>query len=603
MAKTTTAKKEKIVSALSIWRMYDVSGALEAETLCEMTDEETGLSYSVVAYNGHAVEDGSVRIKAYYARPSGAKKYPAILLLKEAHKPMDLELMSYYVQKGYAVLMPDYSGAPEAEELSANDAKADGAVMEEGEGAAPISQAEYTVYPESLSYANYSQAQGFYSLDGIPSEKTCWFEWTYVALYSLEFLKAQDDVTRLGVVGIRTGGELAWKVMLSPDVACGVPVNAAGWLYAKGVNRFGDNSVITLTDERHRYIAAVDSQSYAPFVKCPVLMLCALSDYTFDYDRAYDTYGRIGGEKEDVECAIAYSPDSGSCIGEGGLLDMWLFLEKHLKGREIYIPKPLNITVNEKKGKLAVEVVGDEEAIVEEMGVCYAEADVNRRSIYREWQCVHKETGAAIKDGKLSCEISPFEGTTAAFVYAYAKYLNGFKIVTKVVAKRLSGGATVKTGSRMLFSGEDLDCFSVANHEDYSVAGIFLEREATPKLLTGYGNVQGAYSLGGIKTYKISSPRYVAQSGALLKFDAYSRVTESLRIGIEVAKEDGEVECYFCYVPVKGGGKWKRIILEAKDFKSELSGRALPAFSLGSSLSFGAENEDIEYIVTNILWL
>ena len=279
------------------------------------------------------------------------------------------------------------------------------------------------------------------------------------------------------------------------------------------------------------------------------------------------------------------------------------WLEKNLKGREIYIPKPLNITVNEKKGKLAVEVVGDEEAIVEEMGVCYAEADVNRRSIYREWQCVHKETGAAIKDGKLSCEISPFEGTTAAFVYAYAKYLNGFKIVTKVVAKRLSGGATVKTGSRMLFSGEDLDCFSVANHEDYSVAGIFLEREATPKLLTGYGNVQGAYSLGGIKTYKISSPRYVAQSGALLKFDAYSRVTESLRIGIEVAKEDGEVECYFCYVPVKGGGKWKRIILEAKDFKSELSGRALPAFSLGSALSFGAENEDIEYIVTNILWL
>ena len=126
MAKTTTAKKEKIVSALSIWRMYDVSGALEAETLCEMTDEETGLSYSVVAYNGHAVEDGSVRIKAYYARPSGAKKYPAILLLKEAHKPMDLELMSYYVQKGYAVLMPDYSGAPEAEELPANEAMADG---------------------------------------------------------------------------------------------------------------------------------------------------------------------------------------------------------------------------------------------------------------------------------------------------------------------------------------------------------------------------------------------------------------------------------------------------------------------------------------------
>jgi dienelactone hydrolase len=576
MAKDTKTKKEKLVSALSLWREFDPSGALDAEALEARVDEATGLSYTALTYNGRTVEDGTVRIFAYFARPAGEKKCPAILLLKEADKPLDVELMAYFVQKGYAVLMPDYSG---------------------------VGMPECTQFPASLSRAGYAQAQGMYDLEGISANQSCWFEWTYVALYSLEYLKSREDIEKIGVVGIRTGGEVAWKVMLSPDVACGVPINAAGWLSARGTARFAEGAAVNQADERHRYIAAVESQSYAPFVKCPVLMLCALSDYSFDYDRAYDTYCRIGGEREDNNSAIVYSPDSGSCIGIGGLTDMDLFLGKHLKNREIFIPSPLNVVVREKDGKLLIEVVGDEEAIVEEMGVCYAESDVAVRSIYREWQCVYKQCGAEIKDGKIACEITPFAGAPAAFVYAYAKYLNGFKIVTKVVAKRFDGVAEETVGSRMLFTGSDFDCFSVARHEDYSIAGIFLEKEAAPKLVKGYGGISGAYSVGGIKTYKISSPRYVAGEGALLKFDAYTRADDALTIFIEVAEESGEVEQYSCRVPVKGGGKWKRIILEAKDFKSATYGRPLSAFSKGSALSFHSEIEENEYAITNVLWL
>lgn len=598
MAKTITTKKEKLVSALSLWREYDVSGALDAELLQDRTDENTELSYTALSYNGRAAEDGTVRILAYFARPKGEKKCPAILLLKEAGKPLDVALMAYFVQKGYAVLMPDYSGVP-TPYFDFDDIF--NGVPTEAE--VTSIKPDRTLFPPSLAYANFENAQGMYDLEGIASNKTCWFEWTYVALYSLKYLKSREDVEKIGVVGIRTGGEVAWKVMLSPDVACGVPVNAAGWLSAKGAGRFSESSAINLTDERHRYIAAVDSQSYAPFVKCPVLMLCAMSDYSFDYDRAYDTYGRIGGESEDVESAIVYSQDSGSCIGISGLTDMEIFLEKHLKGRGIFIPAPLNISVKEENGKLLVEVVGDEEAIVEEMGICYAESGAAVRSIYREWQCVYKKQGSEIKGGKISHSITPFAGAPSAFVYAYAKYLNGFKIMTKVVAKHFNVASAQNIGSRMLFSGNDLDCFSVAQHEDNSIAGIFLEKEAAPKLVTGYGGIRGAYSVGGIKTYKISSPRYVANEGALIKFDAYSWKDVRLTIGVEVAKQSGEVERYFCNVPVKGGGKWKRIVLEAKDFKSETYGRPLPAFSLGSALSFRTEDEKSEYAVTNVLWL
>ena len=405
-------------------------------------------------------------------------------------------------------------------------------------------------------------------------------------------------MSAVGVVGVRLGGEVAWKVMLSKGVTCGVTVNAAGWLSYRGSNRFGETAATNLTDERHRYIAGVESQSYAPFVKAPVLMLCACNDYGFDYDRAFDTYSRIGGE--DGEKAITYSADSGSCIGPYGLRDLDLFLEKHLKGRAIFIPDAVGITVTEDGNDLLVTATGDEEGLVEEMGVFYAETGAGTRSVFREWLCVHKDT--AVKNFKTSCKITPFAGSEYAYIYAYARYINGFRTVSKIVAKKLSAKEG-EAKSRVVFSGEAVDTFSVADHEEYSIGGIFLEKEAVPVIKRGYGDIPGAYSVGGIKTYKISAPQYVADEGARLKLDAYSKQTGKLRVSVDIACEDGATERYSCTFHVKGGGKWKRTILSAKDFKNETIGKPLASFALGSALVFDCVDEDNEMLVTNVLWL
>ncbi len=66
---------------------------------------------------------------------------------------------------------------------------------------------------------------------------------------------------------------------------------------------------------------------------------------------------------------------------------------------------------------------------------------------------------------------------------------------------------------------------------------------------------------------------------------------------------DAEGECYVCDVDVKGGGKWKRIILRAADFKGEKGGRPLSNFCLGNALVFNCAGEEQEFAITNILWL
>ena len=565
-----------IVSAVALWKKFNLTTPLAPSEWG--IEEKDGVRWSHLSYSGHAQSDGSVRIYARLAKPTANGKKPAVLLLPDKGKLSDDELMQYFVEKGYIVLMPDYTGK----------------MKTEGEGVLR------TIYPPSLEYGNLEKARGISDMTGLTAEETTWFEWTYVSLFSVQYLKTLDEVSAIGVVGVRTGGDIAWQTMLSPDVKCGVPINAVGWKSFANVAKFGPNVAHNLSDDHHRYIAAVEAQSYAPYVKCPVLMLCALRDDCFDGDRAYDTYSRIGNEDGN---ALVYSADSGACIGPRGLNDMHLFLEKNLKGREIYIPDTLNVSLKETGEGMEVTVECDKEGILEETGIYYAEADVKTKCAYRDWNRILKKDGKTVKNGKVVHTVKPFAGASAVFVYAYAKYINGFRVMSKITAKRLSKPDDRAVKGRMLFSGTEKDCFGVARYGEYSIGDIFLEREAMPKIVQGYGNVKGAFSVGGIKTYKISSPKYIPEENALLKFDAYFHNDGELKIFVDAGDVENESERYACAVEVQGGGKWKRIVLKAADFKGESCGKPLLSFSFGKALTFECDNEEAEYAVANILWL
>ncbi len=565
-----------IVSAVALWKKFDLSSPL---SLTEWNvEEEKGYRSSHVSYSGHRVADGCVRIYARLMYPTTEGKHPAVLLLGDVGKPVDDELANYFLGRGYAVLMPDYSGK----------------CGEEDEGNLR------TVYPPSLAHGNYVHRQGYTDMRHLSVEQTCWFEWAYVALYSIELLRSMANIGNIGIVGVRVGGDVAWQAMLSPHIKCGVPINAVGWKSVADTAKFGDALAKNLSDEQHSYIAAVEAQSYAPYVKCPVLMLCALRDNVFDCDRAYDTYSRLGCKDGN---ALVYSSTAGACLGEHAIVDMDLFLEKNLKGREIYIPQTLNIALRETEEGVAIEVDCDEEGILEETGVYYAEADARTKCGYRHWQRIFKTDGKSVKNSKVTYTVKPFEGATAVFAFAYARYINGFRVSSKITAKRLSRTNPTAVKGKMLFSSGELDTFSVASYKEYAIGEIFLEKDFLPKEKTGYAGIKGAYSVGGIRTFKISSPTYAPEENALLAFDGYCTETERLKVWIDVGEVGKDFERYACSCLVKGGGKWKRIILKAADFKGEISGAPLKNFYEGRSLAFGCDNKAVEYAVNNILWL
>ena len=155
----------------------------------------------------------------------------------------------------------------------------------------------------------------------------------------------------------------------------------------------------------------------------------------------------------------------------------------------------------------------------------------------------------------------------------------------------------------MLYAGEDVETFCVAQYEGYSLGNIFLERTAVPSFVKGYGDIRGVFSIGGIKTYKINSPRYAPEENALLEFDVYFDVDDTLTVCVEAGEGQENFERYTYETEITGGGKWKRIILKAEEFKSDITGKSLKSFVSGNCIIFDCGQEETKFAVTNMLWL
>ena len=169
----------------------------------------------------------------------------------------------------------------------------------------------------------------------------------------------------MAVVGIRDGGEIAWKLGSVKEFACIITACAAGWKAYSGVCKY-DTDDVKMDEERYRFIAGIDSQAYAPNVKCPVMIMCSTNDNRFDYDRAYDTFSRINPAFAG-DSVITYSVRCDSSIGVRSSADMFFFLDKHLRHRQVFIPKMSEITVSvERDCNLIATATFDSQGIVDE---------------------------------------------------------------------------------------------------------------------------------------------------------------------------------------------------------------------------------------------
>jgi len=299
--------------------------------------------------------------------------------------------------------------------------------------------------PKNVDYANYARAGEHLVYANPTAKETSWYEWAGVARYAARYLSERNEVSCFGAVGLRTGGEILFKVAPYAPMSCMISVCAAGWLAYQGEGRFGNDGIKTFDEERHRFIAGVESQSYAPYCACPVLLLCAVNDKKYNSDRVYDTFQQINPQ---TEKAILFSARGSGLMGSRSLVDLNLFLDKHLKDRWIYISKPIGISFGEdENGNLIAKGVFDADGDMQECGIFYTEEIENYRA--RDWTRV-LATEDDVEENTFTCPINVFEGSSRVLAYSFARYTNGFSVTSKIqefaVAKRYNN----TTGKRRI---------------------------------------------------------------------------------------------------------------------------------------------------------
>lgn len=558
----------KILTPITLWGNFDDSQPIQ----CTVLEEEThGRNiFRKLRYFGRDVEGERVNIFALYEAPVGNDKVPALLILPDSSQTADRELIARFADKGYAVLMPDYRGEGEPD-------------------------AECTIYPEKISYANLRKAGRHVDFADETAKQTSWYEWVCVARYSALYLKSLPNVTKTGVIGIKDGGDIAWQLAATFDgLSCAIPICAGGWRAYRGINKFGDSNELKMDDERYRFLAGVDAQAYAQYVKCPVLMLCSTNDVRFDADRAFDTFARINPE---MEKTFYFAARYNGHIGNTGLNDLDLFTDKYLKGHEVFIPNPVDITVEEEEGELVAHIKFDRNGEVKYCDVYMAEDTLDSSS--RDWvKCSFKRNEG---EDEQIFRLDSFEGASRVFVFAKAKYSCGFAVSSKIAVKRLDKHYLNQTKKcRILYSSRNgTDSFTIDRFNRNVLADCFLDNSVAPvKLIEGPFGIKGLYSAYGLKLFRISAARYKPEENALLKFDIYSPQPIVLQINIAVLK-DGKYDRFTCNLRSIGGEYWCDHVLNAKDFKNSVN-KPLAQLSAARYITFYSDDE---FCVNNLIWL
>ncbi len=556
-----------ILTPVTLWKDFDETLPFNENVLTET--REDGAIVREVAFSGRNTGSARVRIFATYAVPEDKENFPAVMVLFEAGLPFDMKFVKRLIGQGYGVLCVDYCG-------------------ENGTG-------KYTAYPEEADYANFMRAGRHIEYAEPTARETSWYEWAGVARYAARWLSERPEVTKVGAIGLRTGGEVLFKIAPYAPISCMISVCAAGWLAYRGVERFTDGEKPVFDEERHRFIAGIDSQSYAPYVKCPVLLLSAINDKKYNYDRVYDTFQQINPE---VEKAILFSAHGNGLIGSHSLANLYLFLDKYLKGRSVFVSRPISLTIEEdEEGRLVAKGTYDAMGEIEEYGIFYTERAAAFKT--RDWtRVLGKAEDLAENEGTVP--LGAYEGSDKLLAYTFVRYSNGFSVTSKIqefALKKQYKNSRYK--SRVLYSSADgMNGFTAFRRRARSIADCFADGSSSDvRLVAGYGGIRGITADAGLVSYRVGESRYEPPEGASIRFDAWSE--QDARLKIIFYKDAEENVGYSCEETIEGGGKWKSILLDAGDFKSE-TGAPLRDFSGVVSLVFFGDGE---ILVNNVIWI
>lgn len=519
-----------ILTKNTLWADFDVSKSLQPSKINEVRYD--GITYAEYFFSGRDVNGERVRIFGMLATPDDVKSYNAILYLPDVSESPSFDMIMEYAKMGYAVFAVDLCGKTDSDK-------------------------KCTSYPDAISYANYYQRERRMDYVDDTAYQTSWYEWASVGRYAISFLASQPKVKNIGVIGVKHGSNVAWQLAATDDrIACSIMLFGAGWYAYKGHFKFDDDSEgLKITDERRKFIAALEAHAYAQDAKCPILFLSSTNNDSFDFDRSFDTLFRI---PDKTDSYFNFAPGYNEYLDNFCKKDVELFLKKYLNDKNTYFPEPPTLKVEQDGRYVTVKISADDSENVTSTKVFINEGVVD--PALRNWMpCEQSQQNSDEYEYVLTGE------STKVFVFATVKYKSGVTISSKLVCLKASPTHSKRSGI-VYSSKEGLDGIAFYD-KNATRENIFAGPEQFIKLVKGAGDIFGAYSECGLISYKFGEPGCIVDSNSIIKLDVYTREFCSLRLIFMQKTPNGVVE--YCYsTEFKANVGWKNLAVRVSDFKT-----------------------------------
>lgn len=557
-----------ILTPVSVWNDFDADTDKTVEIVSE--NVVNGVILSRFYINGRKIGDKRVRIYAVSARGEELVLEPAVYVLPSFTQGINEEFLLKLAKSGYFAIATDFTGKADDKKVSED-----------------IS-AGFTEYPEEVAYANYEFIKDrlFEIEDDV--KKTAWYEWGCVAKYTINYIRALPFITVIGAVGIGTGASVLWHAAANED-----RLSAAAFLFDAGWNAYFrrkdykfDAKNVEFDDSELKYLAGVDAQAYASFIKVPSLILTATNSDKFDFDRAYDTLTRI---TPSVYRGIDYSVGAKSVLDKSAYFDLICFLESVLIKGVYSLPAPPDIDCDVNGGKLEVDVDASTDNL--KKVIMYVAEDTVDPST-RSWSEFSEIIADEQSDGKFFFEYTPCACSDKVFVFVRAEYDNGYTVSSNVICKDLSG-EKVKgpTRSNVIFSGR-VKYSETAFSCVYDNFSSFADEKKSVILKKGPMGILGITSDEGLITYKINAKKDKPNDDSVMLIDVYTENGDAVKISLLSDEE------YFAEITTSGKDAWKNVCLPVSAFKNK-QGKQLRNYGGVKAIKITSAGK---FLINNFLW-
>jgi len=536
-----------------LWADFDPRAEpLEVEVAAEWEDD-AGV-YQVLRYAIGTFKGAKARMAAFYGRPKTGGKVPGLLHMHGGGQRAFLEVVRYYVGRGYACISVNWGGRP-LDEKHPGWPNTDWGAVDPTQSNVP-GYASLKPTPKSLA--------------SVPSPKNNnWYLLTLACRRALTFLERRPEVdgARLGVFGHSMGGNLTFYVAATDDrVRAAVPsVGGVGFRThdvpgIPGTARKTDGSDAATALFRR----TIASEAYAPHLACPILFLGATNDFNARMESVYRCFGllRHGAYR------FTFAPHLNHRFLPENEVCRPLWLDAHLKGGVAFPKTPVaELLLDRPDGVPRVRVRPDAAMRVAAVDIYYA---VDPDALARFW----RDAGAR-REGDAwlgECPILDLERPLVAF--ANVRY-------------RLDRPETLSRNRRV-----ERFCLS----SDLLTAAPQVLRKAGVKATDRRSLVIDDFKRGFHDWYvlerrnphhwqfwtrKVTDPKWRGPKGAHLSLEVKSAEKNTL---VVIVRENewrgyrGRRKVYVAEVKLKASADWQEIRLAAADFKNAKDGAPLTSW-------------------------